>query len=93
MFIRNVKDKISTLKKEDLSIFNYSLEKPINIKKGDCFQFKSENPFKQYDIDTINILNSKDGFIEYQYQNGFVTSDKITTIQDNLSKIDSCNCL
>jgi hypothetical protein len=74
-------------------------EKPVkqNIipKINDCYmyQFKGNNPFKSYRIDTIKILDVKGNYLKYKQNDGFISSDEIDYIMKYAIKTDSCNCL
>jgi hypothetical protein len=85
-----------------LVIFNHLFfnKKPIkkdivSPKINDCYiyQFKGQNPFKTYRIDTIKILDVKGNYLKYKQNDGFITSDEIDYILKYSIKTDSCNCL
>jgi hypothetical protein len=69
------------------------IKNEIRPKTNDCyiFQFKGQNPFKTYRIDTIKILEIKVNYLKYKQNDDFISSDEIDYILKYSIKTDSCN--
>lgn len=69
------------------AIFWLCVYKKRSVSVGDFYSFtldtdEIENPFKQPEIDTIEIVAIKDGFVQWRYldvgyKNGFIQSSKL----------------
>lgn len=43
--------------------------------------WESKNPFEEIEIDTVKITGLKDGYIEWEYKDGYRQSSKIETFR------------
>lgn len=88
----NIFNQIEKSNKQIKSICIDTITTISKINIGDCykFQLKSKDPFAKYNSYLIEVIDMKNGYIQYLTEYGFVSSTDVEFFLKFTEKTDSC---
>lgn len=72
-------------------IFDFKNYDQIEVGKKFLFSFhwNDENPFQEVKIDTVKVMGYKDGYVKWEYTDGFTQSAKQRIFIDLIKPLDN----